>query len=259
MPVVTLTTDWIQDDYYSGALKGKLITASPAVNIIDISSNIPSFNSARAAFVLKNSFTHFPAGSIHLICVNAEPGVEESILAIEYEGHFFIGNDNGIFGLIFRNQPSAVVELPFPEKPSGFSSLEVFVKAASRLANGEDISGLGKQRDGFNKSIPRRATIEEDVINGSVIYIDSYQNAITNITRELYERIGKGRQFEVALQSNHYKLKKINQTYNETSVGELLVLFNYLDLLEVAINKGNAAQLLGLDMNSVIRIRFFNK
>jgi S-adenosyl-L-methionine hydrolase (adenosine-forming) len=94
---------------------------------------------------------------------------------------------------------------------------------------------------------------------GSVIYIDSYQNAITNITRDLYERIGKGRKFEIALQSNHYKLNRINRTYSETSTGELLVLFNSLGLLEVAINKGNAAELLSLTTSSVVRIRFFDK
>ncbi len=259
MPIVTLTTDWVQDDYYTGALKGKLISACPSLTIVDITHNIPAFNSARAAFVLKNSFFHFPEGSIHLICVNSEPSGEESLLAVSYKNHFFIGNDNGVFGLIFREDPLAIVELKSPAIPGSFSALEIFVNAVSRLANREDISGLGKVRESLYKSIPRRATIEKDVINGSVIYIDSYQNAITNITREIYERIGKGRKFEIALQSNHYKLNRINNSYSETSAGELLVLFNYLDLLEVAINKGNAAELLALNTNSVIRIRFFDK
>lgn len=259
MPIVTLTSDWISDDYYAGAIKGKLISACPELRIVDISHNIPAFNSARAAFVLKNSFHHFPPGSIHLICVNTEPASEESILAVEYEKHFFIGNDNGIFGLLFREQPSTIIELPFPSGPSSFASLEVFVNAAVHLAKQEDLSMAGKPRENFKRSIPRRATIEQDVINGGIIYIDSYQNAVTNISKELFDRIGKGRKFEIALQSNYYKLTRINKTYNETSVGELLVLFNYLDLLEVAINKGNAAELLNLNTNSAIRIRFFEK
>ncbi len=261
MPIVTLTTDWIQDDYYTGAIKGKLISSFPGFNIIDITHNIPSFNIARAAFVLKNSYHHFPKGTIHIICVNAEPASGESLLAIEYDQHFFLGNDNGIFGLIFKDPPAAVVELPeYSEgKVQGFGSADPFAAAACHIAREGGLEGLGQEREGFAKNIPRRATIDQDVINGSVIYIDSYQNAITNITRELYERIGKGRQFEIALQSNHYKLHRINQTYSETSVGELLVLFNSLGLLEVAINKGNAAELLNLNNNSTIRIRFFDK
>jgi S-adenosyl-L-methionine hydrolase (adenosine-forming) len=259
MPIVTLTTDWIQDDYYSGSIKGKLIALCPAVIIIDISHKIPAFSTSKAAFVLKNSFHHFPKGTIHLIFVDAEPVTEESILAIEYDGHFFIGNDNGIFGLLFREKPSSIIELPSPGESTSFDSMDIFVNAACRIAGGEEIASLGRARDSYKRNIPRRATIDQDVISGSVIYIDSYQNAITNITMELYERIGKGRPFEIALQSNHYKLHKINKTYSETSTGELLVLFNSLDLLEVAINKGNAAELLNLNTDSTIRIKFFDK
>jgi S-adenosyl-L-methionine hydrolase (adenosine-forming) len=258
MPIVTLTSDWIQDDYYAATIKGKLLASCPSLNIVDISHKIPAFNTAKAAFVIKNSFHHFPEGSIHLICVNTEPSASESILAIEYEGHFFIGNDNGIFGLIFREKPSAIIELPLSENQD-FPALDAFVGAACHIAGNGGIDGLGTVRENINKSIPRRATIDRDVINGSVIYIDSYQNAITNITRELYDRIGRGRAFEIALQSNHYKLYRINKTYGETSTGELLALFNSLDLLEVAINKGDAAGLLNLAIDSVIRIKFFDK
>ncbi len=112
MPIVTLTTDWIQDDYYTGTIKGKLLSSCPDLNVIDISHNIPAFNTAKAAFVIKNCFHHFPKGSIHLICVNTEPSETESLVAIEYKDHFFIGNDNGIFGLIFKEQPGSIVELP---------------------------------------------------------------------------------------------------------------------------------------------------
>ncbi|MGF1584185.1 MAG: S-adenosyl-l-methionine hydroxide adenosyltransferase family protein [Bacteroidales bacterium] len=259
MPIVTLTTDWIQDDYYAGAIKGKLIASCPDINIVDISHKIPAFNTTKAAFILKNSFHHFPKGTIHMIFVNSEPSEDAPVLAINYEGHFFIGNDNGIFGLLFRDKPAAIVELTAPDVRNSFDSLEIFIDAACYIANNGDIGGLGTERENYKKSIPRRATIEQDVISGSVIYIDSYQNAITNITMELYERIGKGRPFEIALQSNHYKLYKINKTYCETSTGELLVLFNSLNLLEVAINKGNAAELLNLNTDSTVRIKFFEK
>jgi S-adenosylmethionine hydrolase len=102
-------------------------------------------------------------------------------------------------------------------------------------------------------------TIDESVINGSIVYIDSYRNAITNIPKELFEKIGKNRPFDVFIQSNHYKINKINKTYSETSAGELLALFNSLNLLEIAISSGNAADLLNLNINSIIRIKFYDK
>ncbi len=259
MPIVTLTTDWIPDDYYYGTIKGKLMTACPSLSIVDISHKVPAFNTARAAFIIRNTFYHFPGGTIHLICVNTEPSKDESVLAIKYKSHYFIGNDNGIFGLILKDQPSEVVELPPAIEPTSFASADIFVNAVGHIVSNGEIAGLGKARESYNKSVLRRATIDQDVINGSVIFIDSYQNAITNITKELFERIGKGRQFEIAVQSNHYKLRKINKLYGETSVGELLALFNSLNLLEVAINKGNASELLNLTTSSMIRIKFFDK
>jgi len=58
------------------------------------------------------------------------------------------------------------------------------------------------------------------------IYIDSYKNAITNITNELFDRVGKNLPFEIYIQSRKYRITRINKTYSETSVGELLALFN---------------------------------
>ncbi len=260
MPIVTLTTDWIQDDYYSGAIKGKLLTSCPGLQIVDISNSIPPFNTARAAFVLKNSYHCFPDGTVHIICVNSEGSEGESLVAVKHGGHFFIGNDNGVFSLILKDEPEAIVELTAAEDVAqSFGSLDVFVKTASQLVTGVPFEEIGIKREKLVRNIPRRATIDKDVINGSVIYIDSYQNAITNITKELFDRIGQGRQFEIALHSNYYKLQRINTSYGETSVGELLVLFNSLGLLEVAINRGNAAELLSLGTSSTIRIRFFDK
>ena len=101
--------------------------------------------------------------------------------------------------------------------------------------------------------------IDKSDINGSVIYIDSYRNAITNITYELFKQIGKGRAFDLFIQSNHFHINKINEKYNESSSGEILALFNSVGFLEIAINQGNAADLLNLDVSSPIRIKFKDK
>ncbi|MBU0764442.1 MAG: SAM-dependent chlorinase/fluorinase, partial [Bacteroidetes bacterium] len=98
--------------------------------------------------------------------------------------------------------------------------------------------------------------IEDATIFGSVVYIDSYQNVVTNITRELFEQVRKNRSFEIIPQNYVYKINKINTAYNQTSEGELLAIFNSLGLLEIAIRNGNAAELMNLDTRSKIRIKF---
>jgi S-adenosylmethionine hydrolase len=259
MPIITLTTDWSSDDFYTGTLKGKILCLFPTAIIVDISNQIQSFNLAQAAFILKNSYPHFPSGTIHIIGINTEAHDGQSFLAAHANGHFFIGCDNGIFGLIFRKEPKTIIKIkPKNIEPVTFPSLSVFADAAVHLAKGEKISDLGNPVKDYVKKVPLRATIEEAGITGSVIYIDSYQNAITNITKDLFERIGKDRTFEILIQSNYYKLNKIIRTYGETSVGEILALFNSLNLLEIAIKNGNAAELLNLTVGSTIRINFLN-
>lgn len=258
MPVITLTTDWNLDDFYIGAVKGKIISQCPDVTIIDIAHQIPNFNLAQAAFILKNSYHQFPKGTIHIIGINTEPSAGKGHVVVQAEGHFFISCDNGILDLILPDKPDAIIRLGSEGKTT-FPASAIFCQAACHLAKGKKIQDLGKPLKNLAKSVPLRATIDDSVITGSVIYIDSFQNAITNITKDLFHRVGKNKPFEILVTSNYYRITKLNKTYGETSVGEILALFNSLDLLEIAINNGNVAKLLNLNTGSTIRIQFRNK
>ena len=259
MPIITLTTDWNTDDFYVGAMKGRILSRCPHVLIIDISHRVQPFNITQAAFVIRNSYHNFPDGSVHIIGVNTEGGPDRPFLAVKYSKHYFIGTDNGIFGLLFESDPEQIISIKTAGKISSFTAPLVFAETACKLANEIKIESLGIPVKSFNKRIPIRAAIEESVINGSVIYIDSYKNAITNITRDLFDRVGKNRPFEIYVRSNHYIINKINTFYHETSPGEILAIFNSVGLLEIAMNLGNVADLLDLTVNSSIRVKFLDK
>lgn len=263
MPIVTLTTDWRQNDFYLGAVKGTILSLAPNASVVDLNHQIPPFNISMAAFVVKNAYKFFPKGSIHVIDVNSEPSGEEGFLALKADGHFFLCANNGILGLLFQDEPETTVHIqkfqtqdPSSSVLTTFAGLSVLAPAAAHLASGEEIHLLGPETAELKKQIPLRPAIDDSVISGSIIYIDSYQNTITNITQDLFDRIGKGRSFEILVQSNYYKIRKLNTYYNETSPGELLALFNSLGLLEIAIYQGNAAELLNLGINSAVRVKF---
>jgi hypothetical protein len=256
MAIITLITDWNNGDFYLGALKGKIIYLMPEINIVDISHQLPAFGYIRTSFILENSYKSFPIGTIHVVGVNSEASEKNPHIAVMYDDHFFIGADNGIFGLLFGEKVYKAVNITKIE--TTFPELEVFADAAVYLAKGGDIEKMGPSYKSLYRPAPLLPTMDNSVINGSVIYIDSYSNVITNITRETFEKVGKGRRFEILVQSNHNRITQINKTYNETPNGELLALFNSGGLLEVSINKGNAADLLNLGMNSVVRIKFFD-
>ena len=259
MAFITLTTDWKLNDFYVGAVKGAILSLFEDARVIDLNHQITSFNSIQAAFVVRNSFSYFPKNTVHLIDVNSEATSEYSHVAIQYKGYYFVGCDNGSFSFICRETPEAVVKIdkPFDQNCQSFPALHVFAPVAAFLAMGNPIDELGVKLKDVNRQTLIRATYDEASITGNVIYIDSYQNVITNISRDLFEKAGKGRRFEILVQSNHNRILQINKTYNETSSGELLALFNSAGLLEIAISFGNAAELLTLSINSTIRIKFF--
>jgi S-adenosylmethionine hydrolase len=260
MQIITLISDWNKSDFYLASIKGRILSLCPGVTIVDISHQIQTFNILQAAFVLKNSFRNFPDGTIHIVAVNSMADKDKPLVLVKALKHYFISCDNGIFGLLLDEPPEKIVKINTKSgENSSFVAYDIFSKVACNLIKGKKTEDLGTSYNDLNKQVPMLPTIDESLINGSVVYIDSYRNAITNIPKELFEKIGKNRPFEIFIQSNHYKINKINKTYNETSSGELLALFNSLNLLEIAINNGNVADLLNLNINSIIRIRFYEK
>ena len=102
--------------------------------------------------------------------------------------------------------------------------------------------------------MPLRATIDKDVIIGSIIFIDSYGNAVSNITREVFYRVFENRGFRISIQSNKNYTEQISGSYSDVSVGDLLARFNSLDLLEISINGANVSELLSIETGSSVRV-----
>ena len=101
MPIITLTTDLGLKDHYVASVKGAILSQIPDINIVDITHNIDAFNISQTAYVIRNCYKNFPAGSIHILGVDAELSIDNSHLAVFAGGHYFIGTDNGTFPLLF--------------------------------------------------------------------------------------------------------------------------------------------------------------
>lgn len=258
MPFVTLTSDWKNDDFYTGALSGALLSSCENATIITLSKQIKPYSVAEAAFVVRNSYKHFPKGTVHIIAVGSDNEPNSPKLAARIDEQYFISADNGIFGLLGDAEEVEVVAIGQEESEAlhSFPELGIFARAAARILNGEVLRSIGEITKDYRKQVPLRATLENNTITGAVIYIDSYGNAITNISTDLFERIGKDREFTIYVQSKHYKITKLNRFYSETSAGDLIALFNSVKLLEIAIRNGSAKDLLNLNTDSTIRVEF---
>lgn len=254
MPVITITTEWQGFDYHNGILKGKLATVCPGIQIIENATGISPFNIQHAAFVVRNTFRHYPEGSIHIINVQSEFSKKSPHLLVSAYGHYFIGADNGIFNLILNSDPDNIVMLESGNGNEIVDEAGLFAGTAAIIINGGKIEEAGKKVESLVEKVPLRATIEQNSITGSIIFIDSYGNLISNITRDVFMRIFSKREFLIAIRSNSNTIDHISTTYNSEGISELVALFNSLDLLEIGINGNNASELLNLHTGDAVRI-----
>jgi S-adenosylmethionine hydrolase len=257
MAIITLTTDLGDKDIYQAALKGSILKLLPSVNIVDITNNVSAFNIQQAAFILKNSFHYFPDNTVHLIGIDTVFNNNTKYLAIKYKNHYFVGADNGIFSLMFNAEPDEKVEINIIQdlKFLHFPLADIFVKAACHLASGGKLEEIGEPTDRIEQKMNLQPVVERNVIKGSVIYIDSFQNVITNITKEFFNSIQQGRRFILYFKRNE-TISDLSWHYSEVPEGEKLCLFGISDHLEIAINKGNASGLLGLHLGDSVILDF---
>ncbi len=257
MAIITLTTDLGDKDIYQAALKGSILKLLPTVNIVDITNSVAAYNVQQAAFILKNSYHYFPDNTVHLIGIDTVYNFDTRYLAVRHKSHFFVGADNGIFSLMFDRDPDEIVEINIRQdlKFLHFPLADIFVKAACHLAKGGTLEQIGVSVTDVDKKMNLQPVIEKNQIKGSVIYIDSFQNVITNITKDFFNTVQQNRRFLLSFKRNE-TINHLSWHYNEVPEGEKLCLFGISDHLEIAINKGNASGLLGLNLGDSVIIDF---
>ena len=255
MAIVTLLTDSGETDHYVAAIKAKIASVNPGLNVIDISHKIMPCDIAHGAFVLKSVFRDFPKGTVHLVGVDATGNRDDEPIAVQLEDHFFVGANNGLLGLVSdKNHQHAVslnvvipIQTTFPEK-------DILAPAAARLASGVAITTLGKSIDTYKKMLNRQVKATRRIIAGHVVRVDNFGNLVTNIPKQDFDILSKGKSFTI--QFGGEKFKRIHSNYYQADQGDCFVLFNSLDFLEIGIYKGNGCELLGLTYDSPVSISF---
>lgn len=258
MAIITLTTDLGLKDNYVAAVKGSIYRHLPEAQIVDISHDISKFNVFETAFVLRNVYRDFPEGSVHIIGVMPEETESYPHLAIQCDGHYFIGTDNGVFSLLFEKRPDQMVKIELKrENPiNTFPTRDVFVQAATHLARGGTLSVLGSTVETVNARAMPKPVVEADQIRGSVLYIDSYGNIISNISRSMFDKVGQGRKFRVSFRKPGFDIIELSESYSDVIMAERLALFGSTNLLEIAISYGNASKLMGMEVNDMVSVSF---
>jgi len=256
MQLITLTTDLGKDDYFVALLKAEVLSfAGVDVKFIDVSHSVDSQDIQQAAFFLRTTYDKFPPGTIHISCVYSYYSSNYEIIAFEREGYYFMGPNNGLFSLLF---PDLREEDVYKVEHQNQEVNKLIAHAVACIRNNLFPDEMGSKLQQLNTRLALQPVTTNANIRATIIHIDHFENLILNVSREVFERVRKGRRFEV-FYKQHEPIAKISEHYGDVPVGDVLCLFNSADLLEIAINMGKASSLLSLQKNETVQIYFYEE
>ncbi len=255
-PLITLTTDFGERDFYVAAMKGVILSRCPQASVVDLGHALPPRDLVAAALFLEGAAPHFPDGTIHVAVVDPGVGTLRHPVAVRAGNQCFVCPDNGLLTLVLKHLPlheARVIASPACMAVSispTFHGRDVFAPAAAYLAAGNPFCEIGPVQETLHKlNIPEPAWVSETRLDGAVIHVDAFGNLVTNITAAWL--IGKKiRRLRVGLLT----LKGIASTFADVPEGEPLAYFGSSGRLEIAVNQGHAANQYGVARNSTVEL-----
>ena len=249
LPVITLLTDFGTADYFVGAVKGAILSVNPRAVIADITHEIAPQDIDAAAFTLLASYQTFPAGTIHVVVVDPGVGSTRRPIVVSAGKQFFVGPDNGVFSYIYDREPKyrtyhATKQEYFRQPTSTtFHGRDIFAPVAAALST-------GVKPQAFGPSITEPVRLENSLmpvvqtngrIEGRIIHIDRFGNCITNLTRDVL----KGQPETLLIKEK--QIGSFAEFFSEAgSANEPFGIWGSAGFLEIAINRGSAALMLGV-------------
>ena len=251
---IALLTDFGLIDPYVGIVKGVILTISPNSPIIDLTHNVPAQDITQAAFMLGESYQYLPANSVIMAVVDPGVGTERRKIIVQTKKYLFVAPDNGLLTFPIKKEEDChcfeIKNSKYFLKPTSatFHGRDIFAPVAAYLAQGEPPQAFGSEiKDPTLLSITEPEK-KKGEISGQIIHIDNFGNLITNIpATELKE-----------LQNPLIKIKgktiPLKNTYGNVPSGSLVALIGSANLLEIAVNQGNASQVLGAAIGDKVTV-----
>jgi len=260
-PIISLMTDFGQEDFFVASLKGVILKINPSVQIVDITHYIRSFDVKSAAFVLYSCYKFFPEKTIFLVVVDPGVGTPRKIILAQSRNYFYVAPDNGVLSLVLNSdnikQIREVSNKKFwlAETAKTFEGRDKMAPVAAYLAQGIPCSEFGPSLKIYKKFKMRKPVVSDNEIIGRILYVDKFGNLITNIPSELLEKVKvKNSKKDFYLIFKSQGISGYGQSYSSVKRGRLLFLAGSLGLIEIAAREESAAQKLGAKSGDEVRI-----
>jgi S-adenosylmethionine hydrolase len=256
--LVTLTTDFGLQDPFVGLLKVQVWSRCPTARIVDLTHALPPYRPEVAAFWLERARRWCPPGTVHVAVVDPGVGTARRLLAAVADGQVFLAPDNGLLAPILEKTGGTVHAIAFDrlgaaglDAPSAtFHGRDVLAPLAAEIVAGRrSPEELGPRvADWVPSSLPP-AVARADGVDGSVLLLDRYGNAFTNVAAEQLARVASP-----VVRVGPRQLPVV-RTYGDAPAGTAVALVNSFGMLELAVVAGDAGGELDLRPGTPVRVR----
>lgn len=237
MAIITLLTDFGLRDHYVAAMKGVIAGIAPAAQLIDVSHGVEPYQIRQAAYLLSQTWSWFPAGTVHVAVVDPGVGSERRAIAAESRGHRFVLPDNGLVSLAgvehpvvreIRNQ--TLMRHPVRQT---FHGRDVFAPVAAHLAAGVAFEDLGPIVEDW---------VRLPLAGPQVLHIDRFGNVITSLRAA------------APLQIRGTTIQAHVPNYSAAPAGQLFLITGSGGYVEISQREASAAARLGCKVGDPITL-----
>jgi S-adenosyl-L-methionine hydrolase (adenosine-forming) len=261
---ITFLTDFGLEDDFVGTCHGVIKRIAPDAQLIDITHGIRPGRILQGALALANALQYMPAG-VHLAIVDPGVGSSRRPLALrDAEGRLYVGPDNGLllpaaerFGGVVEAHELANPRYALESVSRTFHGRDLFSPAAAHLALGVPLGELGPpiDEDALVRLELPAPELGASRIRATVLAVDRFGNIVLNLSRDHLDEasIVPGMRVELAARGNRYYAVAA-RTFADATAGELILYEDSYRNVAVAVTRGSAASLLGVEEGSEIVI-----
>jgi S-adenosylmethionine hydrolase len=254
---IVFCTDYGLADVFVGVCHGVIARIAPEARVIDLTHQVARQDVLQGALLLGRATRFMPDDAVYLAVVDPGVGSERRPIAVEARsGAHLVGPDNGLLSLAWAELGGAerAVEIASPEVllhpvSRTFHGRDVFAPAAAHLANGASLEELGPAVPVHELRVLEvpRPMVAPGSVGARVLSVDVFGNVQLNARSQDLDAAGLG----PILQLGPRVIPRVD-TFTDLPPGSLGILVDSDGLLALVVNRGSAAELLGLKVGDAV-------
>ncbi len=261
--IITLTTDFGINDHFVGTMRGVIYNINPAAQVVDICNTVQSYDILDGALTIAQSYSYYPADTVHMVIVDPGVGTARHPILVSTERHIFLAPDNGVLSLVYEQQERVTVRRITAEHyylqpvSQTFHGRDIFAAVAGWLSKGIDLDKFGDEVEEYVRfSMPRPKVLNPTTMKGVILKVDKFGNMITNIRPQDAPQLFATPAPAFKIVVGKSEISKVKQAYAEGSPGEVFAIPGSMGMLEIAANRGAAAQIVQANKGSEVHVIF---